>query len=221
MQASVPQGAQEYLEAIFEMEEEGGSIQQARIAQRLGVSRATVSEHIRRLEKEGLIAVDSRALSLTAGGRDEATPLVRRHRLAERLLTDILDIPWHRAHEEAHHWEHVISPEVEERILSKTGATTCPHGNPIPGYDPPYDRKKLVPLTDLQPEQSGILSLLTEDVELETEVLRYFEDHRLMPGANIQVSSVGPDGTLTLDVEGTRASLGSNLADNIWVLPNV
>lgn len=220
MQAKVPQGAQEYLEAIFEMEEEGGGIQQARIARRMGVSRATVSEQIRRLEKEGLIAIDARELSLTAGGREVATPLVRRHRLAERLLTDILEIPWHRAHEEAHHWEHVISPEVEERILSKTGATTCPHGNPIPGYDPPYDRKRLVPLTELEPQQSGILSLLTEDVELETEVLKYFEDHKLMPGANIEVSSVGPDGTLTLDVEGTRSSLGSNLADNVWVLPN-
>lgn len=220
MQAKVPQGAQEYLEAIFEMEEEGGGIQQARIARRMGVSRATVSEQIRRLEKEGLIAIDARELSLTAGGREVATPLVRRHRLAERLLTDILEIPWHRAHEEAHHWEHVISPEVEERILSKTGATTCPHGNPIPGYDPPYDRKRLVPLTELEPQQSGILSLLTEDVELETEVLKYFEDHKLMPGANIEVSSVGPDGTLTLDVEGTRSSLGSNLADNVWVLPS-
>lgn len=221
MQAKVPQGAQEYLEAIFEMEEEGGGIQQARIARRLGVSRATVSEQIRRLEKEGLITIDSRELSLTQGGREVATPLVRRHRLAERLLTDILDIPWHRAHEEAHHWEHVISPEVEERILTKTGATTCPHGNPIPGYDPPYDRKRLVPLTELGPQESGILSLLTEDVELETEVLKYFEDHKLMPGANIQVSSIGPDGTLTLDVEGTRSSLGSNLADNVWVLPTV
>lgn len=219
MQAQVPQGAQEYLEAIFEMEEEGGTIQQARIARRLGVSRATVSEHIRRLEKDGLVKIDARELSLTADGREVATPLVRKHRLAERLLTDILDIPWHRAHEEAHHWEHVISPEVEERILSKTGATTCPHGNPIPGFDPPYDRKKLVPLTDLQPDQAGILSLLTEDVELETEVLKYFEDHKLMPGALVQVNAVGPDGTLTLDVDGTFASLGANLADNVWVLP--
>jgi len=220
MQAQIPQGAQEYLEAIFEMEEEGGTIQQARIARRLGVSRATVSEQIRRLGKDGLLQIDSREISLSDEGRDVATPLVRRHRLAERLLTDILDIPWHRAHEEAHHWEHVISPEVEEKILSKTGATTCPHGNPIPGCDPPYERAKLIPLTDLQPGNSGVLSLLTEDVELETGVLKYFEDHKLMPGANVRVDSVGPDGTLTLDVEGTFASLGANLADNVWVEPS-
>lgn len=220
MQAQVPQGAQEYLEAIFEMEEEGGTIQQARIARRLGVSRATVSEQIRRLEKEGLLKIDARDISLSETGIEVATPLVRRHRLAERLLTDILDIPWHRAHEEAHHWEHVISPEVEEKILTKTGATTCPHGNPIPGYDPPYDRKKLVPLTNLQLNQSGVLSLLTEDVELETGVLKYFEDHKLMPGAGLQVTAIGPDGTLTLDVEGTFASLGANLADNVWVVPS-
>ena len=111
----VPQGAQEYLEAIFEMEEEGGRIAQARIAKRLGVSAPAVSEQVRRLSKEGLVSVADREITLSAEGREVATPLVRRHRLAERLLVDILEIPWHRAHEEAHSWEHVISPEVEER----------------------------------------------------------------------------------------------------------
>jgi DtxR family Mn-dependent transcriptional regulator len=215
----VPQGAQDYLEAIFEMEEEGGRIQQSRIATRMGVSRATVSEQVRRLEKEGLVSIAGRDIHLTATGSKVASPLVRRHRLAERLLTDILDIPWHRAHEEAHQWEHVISPEVEERILSKTGATTCPHGNPVPGLDPPYDRSKLVPLTDLAQGRSGRLCLLTEDVELDTGILQYFEEHKLMPGAVIEVASITPDGTRTLDVDGHAASLGANLADNLWVLP--
>lgn len=215
----VPQGAQDYLEAIYEMEEEETQIQQVRIAQRLGVSRATVSEQVRRLAKEGLIDIDGRVIKMTKEGVAVATPLVRRHRLAERLLTDILDIPWHRAHEEAHQWEHVISPEVEERILTKTGATTCPHGNPIPGCEPPYDRKALIPLTDLAQGASGTLCLLTEDVELETGVLKYFEDHALMPGATIVVESVAPDGTRVLDVDGSTASLGATLADNLWVLP--
>jgi DtxR family Mn-dependent transcriptional regulator len=163
--------------------------------------------------------VADRDISLSAEGREVATPLVRRHRLAERLLVDILEIPWHRAHEEAHSWEHVISPEVEERILSKTGATTCPHGNPIPGLQPPYDRTKLVTLAQLKVGERGRLSLLTEDVELVTDVLAYFEEKKLMPGATVEVTGIGPDGTLTLNVDGTSASLGSNLADNLWILP--
>ena len=219
MPTELPQGAQEYLEAIFEMEEEGARIQQARIAKRMGVSPAAVSEQVRRLEKDGLISITGREIRLSDEGRETATPLVRRHRLAERLLTDILGIPWHRAHEEADKWEHVISPEVEERILAKTGASTCPHGNPIPGLEPPYDRAKLVTLADLGEGQRGVLSLLTEDVELVTGVLAYFEEHHLMPGATVRVRSVSPDGTLALEVDGEFASLGPHLADNLWVMP--
>lgn len=215
---TVPQGAQDYLETVFEMEEEGGRITQARIAKRMGVSAPAVSEQVRRLAKEGLVSVAEREIVLTDFGRSVATPLVRRHRLAERLLVDILEIPWHRAHEEAHAWEHVISPEVEERILTKTGATTCPHGNPIPGLQPPYDRSLLVALSDLSAGETGRLCLLTEDVELATDVLKYFEEKKLMPGAMIEVAAIGPDGTLTLSVDGDAASLGSDLADNVWVL---
>lgn len=221
MTGQLPQGAQEYLEAIYEMKEEGARIQQARLAERMGVSRATVSQHIRRLEQEGLVEIEGREIRMSAKGEQVALPLVRRHRLAERLLTDILEIPWHRAHEEAHDWEHVISPEVEERILNKTGATTCPHGNPIPGFDPPYERASLVSLTDLSTSQIGILQLLTEDIELDTDVLKYFEEHKLMPGARIEVVSKGPDGTLVLEADGQRASLGAHLADNLWVLPQI
>lgn len=219
MNAPVHQASKDYLEAIFEMEEEGAVIQQARIAKRLGVSASTVSEHVSRLKRGGLLEVEGRNIHLSKAGAEAAWPLVRRHRLAERLLTDLLDIPWHRAHEEAHMWEHAISPEVEDRILTKTGARTCPHGNPIPGLDPPYERKTLVPLTNLKEGETGVLALLTEDVELVTDVLKYFEEHGLMPGARIDITAVGPDGTLMLEVDGKPASLGSNLADNLWVQP--
>lgn len=219
MSAQVPQGAQEYLECIFEMEEEGAIILQARLSERLGVTPATVSQAVRKLLNEGLIEMDGRKIHLTQTGIDVATPLVRRHRLAERLLTDILGVPWYRAHEEAHDWEHVISTEVEQKILEKTGATTCPHGNPIPGQNPPYERSKLIPLTEMRPNDEGILSLLNEDVELVTDILKYFEDQGLMPGATVKVSSVGPDGTMTLSINGRSASLGPSLADNLWMLP--
>lgn len=220
MTAQLPQGAQEYLECIFEMEEEGAIILQARLSERLGVTPATVSQAVRKLATDGLIDMDKRKISLSARGIEVATPLVRRHRLAERLLTDILEIPWFRAHEEAHDWEHVISPEVEQKILSKTGATTCPHGNPIPGVEQPYKRSDLVPLTDLNTGDSGVLSLLTEDVELVTDILKYFQDQGLMPGATVEVTAVGPDGTRTLSVDGKMSSLGPSLADNLWILRN-
>ncbi|HEX2178128.1 MAG TPA: metal-dependent transcriptional regulator [Actinomycetota bacterium] len=220
MAAQVPQGAQEYLECIFEMEEEGATILQARLSERLGVTPATVSQAVKRLTAEGLIEIQDRKIRLTPLGIEVATPLVRRHRLAERLLTDILGIPWYRAHEEAHDWEHVISPEVEQRILEKTGATTCPHGNPIPGMTPPYERSKLIPLTELEVGEWGTLSLLTEDVELVTGILQYFQEHNLMPGATVKVAAVSPDGTLTLSVDGKSASLGPSLADNLWITPH-
>jgi DtxR family transcriptional regulator, Mn-dependent transcriptional regulator len=220
MAAQVPQGAQEYLECIFEMEEEGATILQARLSERLGVTPATVSQAVKRLTSEGLIEIQDRRIRLTPLGIEVATPLVRRHRLAERLLTDILGIPWYRAHEEAHDWEHVISPEVEQRILEKTGATTCPHGNPIPGMTPPYERSKLIPLTELEVGEWGTLSLLTEDVELVTGILQYFQEHNLMPGATVKVAAVSPDGTLTLSVDGKSASLGPSLADNLWITPH-
>ncbi|MGI8427300.1 MAG: metal-dependent transcriptional regulator [Actinomycetota bacterium] len=215
----VPQGAQDYLEAIYEMEEETARIQQARIAKRLGLSAATVSEQVRRLEKHGLVSIDGREIRLTESGKEIAAGMVRKHRLAERLLTDILEIPWHRAHEEAHAWEHVISPEVEERILAKTGARTCPHGNPIPGQEPLYRREELVTLKELATGERGILALLMEDLELNTEVLKYLEDHKLMPEAEIEVTGIGPDGTLSLKVEGIDASLGPHLAGNLWIRP--
>ena len=125
---------EEYLEAIWELEEEGVQVIQARLAEHLGHSAPSVSEMVRRLRTDGYVALDGRSLSLTDKGRTRAVSVVRKHRLAERLLTDVIGIPWHKTHEEACRWEHVISDEVEERLVVLLGnPATCPHGNPIPG----------------------------------------------------------------------------------------
>src|SRR5438309_8988385 len=125
---------EEYLEAIHELGEEGSQVIQARLVERLGHSAPTVSEMVRRLKDEGYLELAGRTITLTGQGRSRAESVVRKHRLAERLLTDVIGLEWHKAHVEACRWEHVISDEVEERLVELLGhPTTCPHGNPIPG----------------------------------------------------------------------------------------
>jgi DtxR family transcriptional regulator, Mn-dependent transcriptional regulator len=212
--------SKEYLEAVFELGEEGQRILQARIGERLGLTPATVSEGIKRLVGEGYVTIDSRDIALTQDGRRIAEALVRRHRLAERMLVDILGIPWHLCHEQAEDWEKVMTAEVEEAILSKlTGEATCPHGNPIPGTHSATPWSDLKPVAAMGAGDEGRLKRLLEDVELNHDVLRYLEDHRLMPGCDLKVLDVAPDGTRTLAVDGDRVAVGRDLADNLWVLP--
>lgn len=211
----------EYLEAVYELEEEGRQVLQARIGERLGLAAATVSEGIKRLIAEGLVEQGpGRQIALTAAGRPVAEALVRRHRLAERMLVDILGIPWHLCHEQAEDWEKVMTVEVEEAILSKLdGEPTCPHGNPIPGAGPAVPWSDLRSLGSLQAGDRGRLSRLLEDVELNHDVLKYLEDNNLMPGRELTLVEVAPDGTLLVEVEGARAAVGEGLARNLWVLP--
>jgi len=210
----------DYLEALYELEEEGFPMVQAEIARWMGVSRPSVSEHVKRLVGDGLLTADGRVLGFTVAGRDKAIGLVRRHRLAEHLLIDIIGLPWHRAHQEAEVWERVISAEVEERlveILDDPGA--CPHGNPIPGSSNEVDVTSLTVLKDLGPGSTGTLRRLTEDLELELAVMRFLEESGLMPGASITIDGVGPDGSMRLTVRGESVALGAELADNLWVDP--
>src|SRR6516165_6111286 len=155
---------EEYLEAIHELEEEGTQVIQARLAERVGHSAPAASETIRRLKAEGYLTVEDRALRLTPAGRERAESVVRKHRLAERLLTDIIGLPWHKAHVEAGRWEHVISDEVEARLIELLGhPRTCPHGNPIPGAAgkaPPQ-----IALADAEPGDRIRLERVTEQVE--------------------------------------------------------
>ena len=125
---------EEYCEAIYELSEDQVDVIQARIAERLRVTRPAVSEMVRRMEGEGLVAVAGGAVNLTSRGSHLAEQVVRRHRLAERFLTDVLGLPSSGAHREAGKWEHVLSESVEAAINRMLeNPTTCPHGNPIPG----------------------------------------------------------------------------------------
>ena len=208
----------DYLEALYELEEEGFPMVQAEIARWMGVSRPSVSEHVKRLVGDGLLTADGRTLGFTDRGRAMAIALVRRHRLAEHLLIDVIGLPWHQAHQEAEVWERVISAQVEARlveILDDPGA--CPHGNPIPGSSHEVDVTRLTALKDVRPGATVTLRRLTEDLELELAVMRFLEESGLMPGAEIVVDGIGPDGSMSLSVAGRSAALGAELADNLWV----
>jgi DtxR family Mn-dependent transcriptional regulator len=212
----------DYLEALYELIEEGFPPIQAELARWMGVSRASVSEHVKRLIADGLLETEpgQRSLRFTAAGHGAAVVLVRRHRLAEHLLIDVIGLPWSEAHQEAERWEKVISAAVEERlvaILDDPGA--CPHGNPIPGSSHEVSVDGLRSLTEILPGATVVLRRLTEDLELELEVMRFLESNGLMPGGRIEVLGSGPDGTLTLNVEGRSVALGADLADNLWVEP--
>jgi DtxR family Mn-dependent transcriptional regulator len=127
---------EEYCETIFELREDDVEVIQARIADRLELSRPAVSEMIKRMDKADLVHLDGGSIRLTSDGLALAESVVRRHRLAERFLTDMLGLSWAEAHTEAGRWEHVISPTVEVAMTKALGEpTTCPHGNPIPGTD--------------------------------------------------------------------------------------
>lgn len=205
-----------YLEAIHEMEEEGTPVIQARVAERLGHSAPSVSEMVRRLKADGYVTVKKRAILLTAKGRARAESVVRKHRLAERLLTDVIGLPWHKVHVEASRWEHVISDEVEERLVALLNhPTTCPHGNPIPGSDPP--RRDLVPLSETEPGDRIRLEVVPEQVELDLEALTYLGKHGFIPGTDAQVRDKAPDGTLALELNGGTIALGLALAQQLYV----
>src|SRR3954469_2300594 len=126
---------EEYLETILSLEEEGVVPMRARLVERLGLSAAAVSETVGRLVEGGWVELaGDRRLSLTVKGRGLATTIVRRHRLAERLLVDVIGLEWEKVHAEAARWEHAISADVEEKLVLLLGdPATCPHGNPIPG----------------------------------------------------------------------------------------
>lgn len=209
---------EDYLEAIFEMAEEGIPTQQAKIAQWLDVSAASVSEAVKRLAQRGLISTGTdRRLELTSEGQALAEVLVRRHRLAERFLVEVVGLPWYRAHEEATAWGRTISEQVEERFIEiLDDPATCVHGNPIPGSKHAVDHADLRPLQEVEPGARVRLERLTEDLELDLEVMRFLEESGLMPGAAITLLAAGPDGTLTLEVGGEKVALGPELADNLW-----
>jgi len=186
---------EEYLEQIFDLEEEGTVPLRARLVERLGLSAAAVSETVGRLEAHGFVELrDDRSIKLTEKGRKLATSVVRRHRLAERLLLDVIGLEWEKVHREADRWEHAISADVEEKLVELLGdPLTCPHGNPIPGSKRARTVTPSVALAEAPPGPVTV-ARISEKLELSDEGLRMVARLRLIPGAAAEVVGAVADG---------------------------
>lgn len=207
---------EEYCECIYELAEDDVAVIQARIADRLQVSRPAVSEMIHRMETEGLLTTDG-SIRLTPAGQVIALRTVRRHRIAERFLTDLLGLPWADAHHEAGRWEHVMSTAVEEAMDRVLGhPTTCPHGNPIPGAG--YDAPVQVTLSQVTIGQTFTVSRIPEALEFTPGLLEFLESNCILPGRSGSVTAASPDGTVTIEIEDRHVGVGAYASSRILVV---
>lgn len=218
--ADVPEGyhppLEEYLEAVHELAEDGVVVIQARLAERLGHSAPTVSEMIRRLRDEGYLEITGRAIGLTEKGRARAESVVRKHRLAERLLTDVIGLEWHKAHNEATRWEHVISDDVEHRLVELLGnPSTCPHGNPIPGTV--GNAMAIERLSEANVGDEIHLVRVTEQVEFDATWLEYLGINGFVPGTIARVVDKHADGSLSVEFAGRELEIEGPLAQLLYI----
>ncbi|PYE21142.1 DtxR family iron (metal) dependent repressor [Williamsia limnetica] len=186
-----------YLRTIYDLEEEGIVPLRARIAERLEQSGPTVSQTVARMERDGLVLVaGDRHLELTDKGRNLAVSVMRKHRLAERLLVDVIGMPWEDVHAEACRWEHVMSENVERRLLEVLDhPTTSPYGNPIPGLDqlgystlvPPVPMTRISELPQGEPV-AVIVRRLSEHAQADIELISALREAGVVPNARVSVT---------------------------------
>jgi DtxR family transcriptional regulator, Mn-dependent transcriptional regulator len=219
-----------YLRTVYELEEEGVVPLRARIAERLKQSGPTVSQTVSRMERDGLLTVEGdRHLELTPVGRKHAISVMRKHRLAECLLVDVIGMEWEEVHIEACRWEHVMSESVERRIIALLGTpTSCPHGNPIPGLDelgapsgtvPDDDGTDPTLLTMEQAARQGsfdvVVQRISEQIQPDAEVLRGLSDAGARPGSTVRLQQ-GNDG-LHVTSDAGSAVLDRVVARHVFV----
>ncbi len=210
-QEHATEAEEEYLQIMYWLEEAGLAITGANIARAMQLSPPTVHEMIGRLERDGYVSRSAdKSLEFTADGRDHAQAIVRRHRLIERFLTDVLGIPWDEVHEEAERLEHAMSPVLEERMLAAIGdATTCPHGHPL--VEGARERGAL--LADVEP--GADVRVLRFENEAE-ELLHYLKRSGLHPGLDGKLESSGEDEVVLVSADG-RHAVSRSVAETVSV----
>jgi DtxR family transcriptional regulator, Mn-dependent transcriptional regulator len=206
-------GEEEYLQILFWLQEAGLGMTGANVARAMQLSAPTVHEMVGRLERDGYITRGhSRAIAFTEEGALQAEGIVRRHRLIERFLTDVLEIPWHEVHEEAERLEHAMSPVLEERMFDAIGAaTTCPHGHPIV----PGARIAGVPLADV--EVGASIRVLRFENEAE-DLLRYLNEKGIEPWMKGTLAARDRGKVVVESADGRRCSLTPSVAETVSVL---
>ncbi|VEI13088.1 metal-dependent transcriptional regulator [Trueperella bialowiezensis] len=214
-----------YLKTIYELYEEGVPALRARIVERLGQSGPTVSETVGRLERDGLVTMaPNRQIVLTETGKNAAIQVMRRHRLAERLLFDVIKLDWAAVHEEACRWEHVVSDVVADKIAELLdNPETDPFGNPIPAADATeiatVAQAGLVSVMDVSRVGDGTeyeIIRLAEIAQLHEDVLAMLDYEELRPGVNISVDAIDADSAL-VSREGYSVRLSAEVARGIFV----
>ncbi len=206
---------EEYLEAIYKLGEKG-PVRPGQLAEIMGVSAPTVTATLGRLQTAGLIERPDGGVELTLAGRQGALDIIRRHRLAERFLVDVLDLPWAEVHEEACQLEHALSPRVQralEEFMEKPDV--CPHGHPIPSADGTIATTSGAPLCDNAPgDEVEIIRIDDEGGEL----LSYLSSLGMFPGTSVRVCDIAPfKGPLLVEVGDARYALGRDVAEKIVV----
>ena len=208
---------EEYLEAVYRLEREGPGVTTSGLASTLGVAPASVSGMLKKLERDGYVEYVARGeVKLSRTGLEVAVRVLRRHRLAERLLTDVLGMPWDEVHEEACMLEHAISDRVERQLVEFLGdPQTCPHGHPIPPRDLSDPQRTGVPLAQIESGRRTAVLGVTDEVP---EILRYLAQVGLRPGADVHVVEKAPlGGPLTVEVGEARHAISLELARMVIV----
>jgi len=207
------QSVEEYVEAIFRLGENGRPVSTGDLAVSLGVAAPSVTTMLRRLTRDGLVKHERyRGVSLTEEGKELAQSLVRRHRLSERLLTDLLGVPWDQVHEHACKLEHVITGELADRVYAALGnPQTCPHGNALEGVEDPG----LVRLCEVSPGEKATIARVTDEGG---DILQHLALAGLKPGVQITLHSVSPLGdAFAVECAGKISPVGLGAARMIWV----
>jgi DtxR family transcriptional regulator, Mn-dependent transcriptional regulator len=206
-----------YMKAIYRLEREGPGVTTSALATELGVAPASVSGMLKKLVNEGYVEHEVRGdIELTQKGLEVAVGVVRRNRLAERLLTDVLGMSWDEVYAEACILEHAITDRVEERLVVALGnPQTCPHGHPIPPKDLTEPVRGGIPLAQVEAGENATVSGVTEQMP---EILRYLGQVGLRPGARVRVEEKAPlGGPLTIHVAGERHAISLELARMVMV----
>ncbi len=208
---------EEYLEAVYKLQSDGRRLGTTELGREMAVSPASATEMVDRLCARGLAERTRDAgIVLTLKGREEALRLIRKHRISERFLVDVLGMDWKDVHDEACKLEHVLSEEVETRMEALlSDRATCPHGHPIPDRSGQTSEPPAHPLSTMKRGETGSISKIASE---KRDLLEYLATLGMMPRSTVEVEQVAPfEGPLLVRVRGASYALGREIAEKIWV----